>query len=96
MCTLEYSKKRRKLISGSWDKTARVWAYHGTEALSVTKPLAAEKVSGDGRDASQDKMGSWETELILEGHDEAVWGVTVIGEGPRDGCYLTGELNLPC
>ncbi|KAK8843426.1 hypothetical protein IAR55_007083 [Kwoniella newhampshirensis] len=61
--------KLKKLISGSWDRTARVWA-HGS--------------------------GEWKSELVLEGHDQAVWGVAVVEEGPKEGCYLTADrlINL--
>lgn len=30
-------------------------------------------------------------ELVLEGHEEAVWGVAVIDVGAKKGCFLTGE-----
>nr|XP_019047918.1 hypothetical protein I302_04538 [Kwoniella bestiolae CBS 10118]OCF26848.1 hypothetical protein I302_04538 [Kwoniella bestiolae CBS 10118] len=64
VCTMSYSRKTRKLISGSWDQTARVWS----------------KSSGE-----------WDCETVLEGHDQAVWGVAIIDEGPKEGCYLTAD-----
>lgn len=64
VCTLIYSARLQRLVSGSWDHTARIW---GTR---------------DER---------WECELVLDKHDEAVWGVAVVEEGLREGCYLTGS-----
>lgn len=62
--TLHYSSKRRKLFSGSWDKTARIW--------------------------SKEESG-WECETVLEGHEEAVWGVLGIDKGPQEGGWLTAS-----
>jgi WD40 repeat protein len=64
VCTLAYSSRHRKLISASWDGTARVWSRDGSK---------------------------WETTLVLDGHDAAVWGVAIVDEGAKEGCYLTGE-----
>jgi phospholipase A-2-activating protein len=79
--TLEYSLKRQKLISGSWDRTARVWS----------------KVNPDvgGDDCSEKEKDGWECEMIMEEHQEAVWGVLAIDQGPNEGCWLTssGEYN---
>jgi len=72
--TLEYSIKRQKLISGSWDKTARIWSRSDTE----------EK---DGQ--------GWVCEIVLEEHEEAVWGVLAIDSGPSDGCWLTSSGMSP-
>lgn len=67
VCTLAYSSSYRRLISGSWDLTARVWSCD----------------RGDNK--------GWGSELVLEGHEAAVWGVAVVDAGPRRGCYLTGS-----
>ena len=67
VCTLAYSSAQKKLVSGSWDHTARVWS--GYE-------------------------GKWSCELVLEGHDEAVWSVAVVEGGVREGSFLTGEVSL--
>ncbi|OCF44900.1 hypothetical protein I317_01179 [Kwoniella heveanensis CBS 569] len=69
VCTLAYSRKLKKLISGSWDHTARVWSR---------------------------KEGRWNSDLLLEGHEEAVWGVAIVDAGPREGCFLTADnmINL--
>nr|XP_031862293.1 uncharacterized protein CI109_002258 [Kwoniella shandongensis]KAA5529365.1 hypothetical protein CI109_002258 [Kwoniella shandongensis] len=69
VCALNYSQTRRKLISGSWDQTARVWSR---------------------------ESGEWNCDLILEGHDQAVWGVAIVEEGPKEGHYLTADrlINL--
>lgn len=64
VCTLSYASLSRKLVSGSWDCTARVWA---------------------------ENDGQWETELVLEGYEEAVWGVAAVEAGPSKGCFLTGK-----
>ena len=63
VCTLAYSSALNKLVSGSWDHTARIW--------------------------SRTREG-WTCELVLDGHDEAVWGVAAIDEGVKKGCFLTG------
>jgi len=68
VCTLAYSPKRRKLLSASWDYTARVWAQHGESADS-----------------------EWKCELVLDRHEQAVWGIAAVDEGKHDGCILTGE-----
>ncbi|WVF65690.1 hypothetical protein IAT40_000421 [Kwoniella sp. CBS 6097] len=69
VCSLAYSRKLKKLISGSWDHTARVWS----------------RIEGQ-----------WRSEALLEGHDEAVWGVAIIDDGARNGSYLTADnmINL--
>lgn len=72
--TLEYSIKRQKLISGSWDKTARIWS-----------KSTSEEEDGQG----------WECEMVLEEHEEAVWGVLGIDSGPSDGCWLTSSGTFP-
>lgn len=78
--TLHYSTKRRKLISGSWDKTARIWG----------RPDASADAGADS-DNNRVKFGEWECEMVLEGHDEAVWGVLAIDEGPQAGGWLTAS-----
>jgi WD40 repeat protein len=65
VCALEYGNVAKRLISGSWDNTARVW-----------------------RESSQ----GWETEHVLDAHQQAIWGVAVVEQGPHAGSYLTGEL----
>ncbi|ORX39005.1 WD40-repeat-containing domain protein [Kockovaella imperatae] len=77
VCTLSYSPQRSRLISGSWDKTARVWKKH------------------DLIDHDESNEALWATELLLEGHVEAVWGVAIVEEGPKAGHYLTGEACDP-
>jgi WD40 repeat protein len=72
--TLEYSVKRQKLISGSWDKTARIWSRSSTK---------------------QENGQGWECEIVLEEHEEAVWGVLAIDSGPSDGCWLTSSGTFP-
>jgi phospholipase A-2-activating protein len=72
--TLHYSSKRQKLISGSWDRTARVWS------------------RSERRDGSEVvEEGGWECELVMEEHEEAVWGVLAIDTGPNEGCWLTSS-----
>ncbi|ORY26271.1 WD40-repeat-containing domain protein [Naematelia encephala] len=66
VCTLTYSPSLAKLVSASWDHTARVWS---------------------------ETDGHWDTELVLQGHSEAVWGVTVVETGVRLGCYITGSAD---
>ncbi|OCF54428.1 hypothetical protein L486_07976 [Kwoniella mangroviensis CBS 10435] len=66
VCTMSYSTKRKKLISGSWDQTARIWS----------RSLESRE---------------WVCERVLEGHEQAVWGVTIIDEGPKANCYLTAD-----
>ena len=69
--TLEYSVKRQKLISGSWDKTARIWS----------RAHPGEEEDGQG----------WKCEMVLEEHEEAVWGSLAVDTGPSDGCWLTSS-----
>ncbi|RXK37832.1 hypothetical protein M231_04830 [Tremella mesenterica] len=66
VCALAYSSKLEKLISGSWDTTARVWSR---------------------------SSGRWDTEVVLTGHEAAVWGVAILDEGSRTGCYLTVDIK---
>ncbi|WVQ64045.1 uncharacterized protein L199_002204 [Kwoniella botswanensis] len=66
VCTLSYSTKRKKLISGSWDQTARIWS----------RSLESRE---------------WVCERVLEGHEQAVWGVAIIDEGPKANCYVTAD-----
>jgi WD40 repeat protein len=40
------------------------------------------------------KAGDWECELVLSGHEAAVWGVTILEGGPHDGYFLSGEFCL--
>lgn len=67
--------KRQKLISGSWDKTARIWSRAHPE----------EEEHGQG----------WKCEMVLEEHEEAVWGVLAVDTGPSDGCWLTSSGMCP-
>jgi WD40 repeat protein len=69
--TLQYSPKRQKLISGSWDRTARVWS----------RSEVGDEDDGQG----------WRCEIVMEEHEEAVWGVLAIDSGPSDGCWLTSS-----
>ncbi|WVQ81529.1 hypothetical protein IAT38_003653 [Cryptococcus sp. DSM 104549] len=64
VCSLSFSSKRRKILSGSWDLTARVWGYED---------------------------GEWKSELVLDGHEAAVWDAVAVDEGPKAGCFLTSD-----
>lgn len=78
VCTLAYSAKQGRLISGSWDRTARIWSREQASDAKRTEPEAS----------------GWLCEAVLDGHDEAVWGVAIIDEGPKEGLYLTGSGNV--
>jgi hypothetical protein len=69
------------LISGSWDRTARVW--------SRSRP------SSEGDAAQEEEKGEWQCELVMEEHEEAVWGVLAIDNGPSEGCWLTSSGKSP-
>lgn len=78
---MSYSRKHRQLISASWDCAARVWSRS-----------AKGKIEGeDGKGKVKSKAGDWECELVLSGHEAAVWGVTILEGGPHDGYFLSGE-----
>lgn len=83
VATMHFSTKRRKLISGSWDRTARVW-----------QPTTTSEESNEN--SGRGSGSGWDTELVLEQHEEAVWGVMAIDDGPQEGGWLTasGELLL--
>ena len=51
VCSLDVNSKAGYFVSGSWDKTARIWNF-----------------------------GKWESEVELEGHSAAVWGVVAYDE----------------
>ncbi|KAI0204051.1 ubiquitin homeostasis protein lub1 [Astrocystis sublimbata] len=51
VCALAISPGGKYMVSGSWDKTARVW-----------------------------NLQKWETEVVLSGHDGAVWDVLPLSE----------------
>ncbi|TYJ55282.1 hypothetical protein B9479_004001 [Cryptococcus floricola] len=72
VCALSYSSKQQKLISGSWDTTARVWSREKTQC-------------GEGEGQG---YGEWKTDVVLEGHEQAVWDVAVV-EGSTERQYLT-------
>lgn len=80
--TLQYSAKRQKLISGSWDRTARIWS----RSRSQSKSDDIEQQEGD-----EEASGGWECELVMEEHEEAVWGVLAVDDGPSEGCWLTSS-----
>ena len=95
VCTLAYSRQRRRLISGSWDKTARVWGDRRAASTTSPTPPAPDPSQAETEPETGEEIG-WEREVVLEGHDEAVWGVAIVDEGPKEGCYLTGKsLPLP-
>jgi WD40 repeat protein len=81
VCTLAYSSRRGRLISSSWDCAARIWRRRESSEAH-TCPEAKTTV------------GDWECEKVLSGHSAAVWGVAIFEEGPREGCFITGELLL--
>lgn len=63
------------MISGSWDRTARVWSR-----------------ASSGSDAREEEDGQgWKCEIVMEEHEEAVWGVLAIDTGPSEGCWLTSS-----
>jgi WD40 repeat protein len=66
VCALEYNQASKRLMSGSWDFTARLWS------------------EGEGEEL-------WSTEIVLEGHQAAVWGVEFVQNSAHRGSYLTGE-----
>jgi WD40 repeat protein len=71
---MNYSSKRQKLISGSWDRTARIW---GRTSSTENK--------------GERRGGGWECIAVLEEHEEAVWGVLAIDQGPEQGGWLTAS-----
>ncbi|WVQ75434.1 hypothetical protein IAR50_005059 [Cryptococcus sp. DSM 104548] len=73
VCALSSSSNRQKLISGSWDMTARVWSKEERQS-----------VEGEGDVGG----GQWKTDVVLEGHEQAVWDVA-FAEGSAEGTYLT-------
>ncbi|WWC64162.1 uncharacterized protein I303_106770 [Kwoniella dejecticola CBS 10117] len=64
VCALAFSTEHQKLISGSWDQTARIWSR---------------------------RSGEWKMDVVLAGHDQAVWGVSIVDSGPKTGCSLTAD-----
>ena len=79
VCALQYSRKHKKMISASWDCAGRLWS----RSKSSSNNVAAGK--------AKSKAGDWACELVLSGHEAAVWGVAILDEGLYDGNYLTGE-----
>ncbi|KAJ9104022.1 hypothetical protein QFC19_004156 [Naganishia cerealis] len=84
VCALSYSHKHRKLISASWDCAARVW--------SRTADRKGRSVQPDGQRVKS-KAGEWRCELVLSGHEAAVWGVAVLESDSCEGLYLTGSAD---
>lgn len=76
------------MISGSWDRTARIWSHSPTTGdISGT---------GDGDvERENQEIGGWECELVMEEHEEAVWGVLAVDDGPSEGCWLTSSGMFP-
>jgi len=76
VCALSYSATLGKLASCSWDCTARVWSRSTTEAEA-------------GADA--EPKSKWACEVVLEGHEQAVWDCRIFETGAHAGCYITGS-----
>ncbi|KAJ9117206.1 hypothetical protein QFC20_000350 [Naganishia adeliensis] len=83
ICALSYSRKHKQLISASWDCAARVWS----------RSAKGEVEGEDGKGKVKSKAGDWECELVLSGHEAAVWGVTILEGGPHDGYFLSGSAD---
>lgn len=81
VCALHYNPSSGRLISGSWDHTARVWT---RKAKTVGKDGGAALSTGSG-------AKEWVCEHTLNGHEEAVWGVAAVHGASNGVSYITGR-----
>ncbi|KAJ9106370.1 hypothetical protein QFC21_001516 [Naganishia friedmannii] len=87
ICALSYSRKHSKLVSASWDCAARVWS------REVARKGGVEKAEGQ---RVKSKAGEWGCELVLSGHEAAVWGVAVLEGGSADRTLRMYDLEGTC
>jgi predicted NACHT family NTPase len=86
----------RRIVSGSYDKSVRVWDAHSGECLRVltghSSPVMSVALSADGRrivSGSYDKSvrvwdaHSGECLRVLTGHSNTVWSVALSADGRR-------------
>ncbi|GAA5970030.1 hypothetical protein JCM11641_000240 [Rhodosporidiobolus odoratus] len=62
VCAIRCSREGRRIVSASWDMTARVWEWR----------------NGLGEGMDEDSKGKWECERVLVGHGAAVWDVLLL------------------
>ena len=101
LTSVAFSADGKRIVSGSYDKTVKVWdADKGTETLTLkghTQPVSSVAFSADGKrivSGSYDKtVKVWDADkgtetLSLKGHTEGVTSVAFSPDGKR---IVSGE-----
>ena len=93
--SVAFDREGRRIVSGSWDQTVRVWdAASGTELACLRGHDSAVNCVSFDREGRRIVSGSWDkmvrvwdaasAELAcLRGHDNTVWSVAFDREGRR-------------
>jgi WD40 repeat protein len=68
VCAVSALGDGKRIVSASWDMTARVWEF---------------KEGSEGREGEEGGKGEWECERVLVGHGGAVWDVLLLEKEPE-------------
>ncbi|WVW79197.1 hypothetical protein I302_101163 [Kwoniella bestiolae CBS 10118] len=82
------------IASASRDSSVGIWTRVGQSKFELKALLDGHHAYVNSLayiPSTDESDGEWDCETVLEGHDQAVWGVAIIDEGPKEGCYLTAD-----